>query len=272
MELARASAPEIDRLVLGLNANVGPKHGARLAELARDVGLETLELLPHFGDFLLAGRLTRDLATLRMRYWAPERVLGRLDELEAKGLIDQQGSQLIATATLRPLLEAIAHAQADVGAELWSDHEDDVSTATALAGTVARAASDDHVVAVIHRSLPEPTDPYLVLEHRLVTLRYIRQHDHGAAWSSRGLTAPEMVTLTRLWKDEPVEEGDGLRRLIELGFAESEPPRLTARGREIRDTIESGTDECAQRTFDALDDGSATDLLDALRRLPPHDR
>lgn len=268
MDVARAAAPEIDRLVLGFNRNVGPRHGARLAELARERGLDTLELLPQLGDFLLAGRLTRDLATLRMRYWPPERVLGRLDELEAKGLVDQQGPDLAATATLQPLLEAIAEAQAEVGAELWSDHDDDVSTATALAGVVAAAASDDHTVAVVHRSLPEPTDPYLLLEHRLVTLRYVRQHDHAEAWSSRGLTAPDVVVMTRLWQGEPVEDDDGPRRLVELDLAEPDPPRLTVSGRELRDAIEVDTDARAQRTFDVLDVGQATSFLESLRRLP----
>ena len=71
MGIAREAAPEIDRLVLSVR-NLGPERTEHLAELARDQGLETLELLPHFADFLLAGVLTNELAALRMRYWATE--------------------------------------------------------------------------------------------------------------------------------------------------------------------------------------------------------
>jgi hypothetical protein len=267
--IAREAAPEIDRLVLSVNRRVGPKHGTRLGELARERGLETLELLPHFGDFLLAGRLTRDLAILRMRYWPPERVLARLDELEEKQLIRQGDSGLVATSTLRPLLEALLMAQADVAAEAWGGHHDDVGTAAQMAREIGAAASDDHVVAVAHRALPPPADPYLLLEHRLVTLRFIRQHDHAMAWLARGLTAPDMVIMTKLWQNNPLgEPSDGLTRLIELGFVGGNPPRLTAAGGEVREAIEADTNEKAQQTFDVLDDPAATEFLAALRRIP----
>lgn len=269
MEIAREAAPEIDRLVLSVNRHVGPKHGSRLLELARECGLETLELLPHFGDFLLAGRLTLDLATVRMRYMPPERVLSRLDELEEKGLIRRGDSGLVATPAMRPLLEALSAAQADVAAEMWSDHHDDVATVTPLAERLAGAASDDHVVAVVHRTLPEPADPYLLLLVRLVTLRYIRQHDHAMAWHSRGLTAPEMVTMTELWHDQPGDHsGDGLTRLVAAGLAEADPPRLTSAGLQLREAIEDETNRRSQETFDVLDPGAAEDLIAALRRLP----
>lgn len=204
-----------------------------------------------------------------MRYWPPERVLARLDELEEKQLIREGDSGLVAPPTLRPLLEALLAAQADVAAEAWGNHQDDVATATSLARELAEAASDDHVVAVVHRTLPEPTDPYALLEHRLVTLRYIRQHDHAMAWLSRGLTAPDMVVMTNLWQDEPVEEpGDGLARLVARGFAVGDHPRLTASGRQVREAIEDETNKRAQQTFDVLEERGAAALLAALRRLP----
>ena len=269
VRIAREAAPEIDRLVLSVNRRVGPKHGTRLAQLARERGLGTLELLPHFGDFLLAGRLTRDLAILRMRSWPPEQVLTRLDELEEKELIRQGDTGLVATSTMRPLLEELLTAQADVAAQAWGDHPDDVSTATQMAREVGAAASDEHVVAVVHRSLPSPADPFLLLEHRLVTLRYIRQHDHAMAWLARGLTAPDMVIMTKLWQNNPMgEPSDGLARLIELGLVGGDPPRLTAAGGEMREAIEADTNERAQQTFDVLDDRGATEFLAALRRLP----
>jgi hypothetical protein len=215
VDVARAAAPEIDRLVLAFNRRVGPQHGARLSEVAREIGLATIELLPQFGDFLAGGRLTRDIATLRLRYWPAEHVLGRLDELEAGGYIAPGPSGLAATDVLQPLLDAIVAARAAVGAELWGDHDDDVAVVTSYARNLADAATEEHVVAVAHRSLPEPTDPYLALEHRLVTLRYIRQHDHAAAWLSRDLTAQEMVVLTSLWSGGTVDA----KELVELECA-----------------------------------------------------
>lgn len=269
MKIAREAAPEIDRLVLSVNRHVGPRHGGRLLELARECGLETLELLPHFGDFLLAGRLTHDLATLRMRYMPPERVLSRLEELEGKLLIRRGESGLVATPALERLLEALSDAQADLAAEMWGDHHDDVATVTPLAKRLAEAASDDHVVAVVHRALPEPTDPYLLLMVRLVTLRYIRQHDHAMAWHSHGLTAPEMVTMTELWHDQPGDHsGDGLTRLVAAGLAEADPPRLTSAGLQMREAIEDETNRRSQETFDVLDAEAAEALMAALRRLP----
>lgn len=269
MESARQAAPEIDRLVLSVNGQVGPKHGGRLLELARKCGLETLELLAHFGDFLLAGRLTHDMATLRMRYMPSETVLSRLDELEEKDLIHRGASGLVATPAMRPLLGALSAAQADVAAEMWGDHHDDVATVTPLARLLAVSASDDHVVAVVHRTLPEPADPYLLLLVRLVTLRYIRQHDHAMAWHSHGLTAPEMVTMTELWHEPTGEEsGDGLTRLVASGLAEADPSRLTSAGLEMREAIEDETNRRSQETFDVLAPGDAEALIAALRRLP----
>lgn len=269
MGIAPDAAPETDRLVLSVNRGVYSSHGARLLALAKVRGLNSLELLPHFGDFLLAGTLTRELAVLRMRYWLPEGVLGRLDDLERKQLIHQRGSRLAATPSMRPLLEALRAAQADVAAQAWGDHNTDVGTATGVAGDVIVAASDDHVVAVAHRALPEPSDPYLLLHYRLTTLRYIRQHDHAMAWLARDLTAPAMVVMTELWHDGHVEaQSDGLTQLIQLGLATVGHPTLTPAGRDLRDAIEADTDRRTQETFNALDDQAANAFLDALKRLP----
>ncbi|MFP3914464.1 MAG: helix-turn-helix domain-containing protein [Actinomycetota bacterium] len=269
MDTAREAAPEIDRLVLTVNGTMVRRHGDRLRELAGRCGLDSLELLPNFADFLLAGRLTRDLATVRMRYRSPEEVLSRLDEWEERRLIEGGNPSLAATPAFRPVLEALSAAQAEVAAGAWGDHEDDVALVTSLATEVADAASDDHEVAIVHRSLPQPTDPFLRLHTRLVTLRYIRQHDHAMAWMSRSLTAPDMVAMTALWHGEPVEEsGDGLRRLVELGYAEDGPPRLTPGGLQVREEIEGETNRRAQETFDVLEGEAPSGLVAVLRRLP----
>jgi len=267
MQVAAAAAPEIDRLVLYVNRRVGPEHGARLAEVARGAGLETLDLLPPLGDFMHGGRLTRELAVLRMRYMPPERVVARIDELEESGLLTAGPHGLTAAPPLRTVLEAMFAAQADVASRAWGDHGDDVATASRVAATLGAAATPDHAVAAVHRDLPERPDPHLRLFDRLVTLRYVRQHDHAEAWLGRGLTPPDMVVLTALWHGETAEDPGGVvARLSARGLVD--PPELTGEGRRIRDAIEDETNERAGRTFGVLDDEDPAAFLGALRRLP----
>lgn len=269
MRIARDAAPEIDRLVLSITREVGNRHGENLLRLATDRGLASIQLLPHLGDFLLGGLLTTEVATLRMRYMPTDRVLARLDELQEKSLIAQTGSGLEATTEMRPLLEAIAAAQADVSRRTWSNNGAAVDTVSRLSARVARAASDDHLVAVAHRALPPPSDEFLLLHHHLVTLRYVRQHDHATTWLGIGLTAPEMVMMTRLWHDEGADvERDVLGPLVKSGFVSGDPASLTAQGRSERDSIEEETNRLAQETFSVLDDTSSAGFLEALRSLP----
>ena len=268
MGIAREAAPEIDRLVLFVR-NLGPERNGELTELARELGLETLELLPHFADFLLAGVLTSELAIRRMPYSPPNKVLDRLVELQEKNLITQGENGFAATSTMRPLLEALLAAHGEVAAKAWGGYDEDVAIATDLAGKVRDAASIDHLVAVGHRMLPEPTEPSHRLAHRLLTVRYIRQHDHVAAWLARGLTAPDIVLMTELWlNNPPAVPKNEPARLLELGFVETDPVRLTASGREAREAIEAETNERAQKAFDVLDGQEETRFLAALRNLP----
>ncbi len=266
MSITTDAAPEIDRLVLSVNRNIDNN---RIGQLAAERGLDNLDMILHWRDFLLAGVLTPDLAALRSRYVPGDRVRGRLDELETKGLIRSGGTGLAATPTMVPLLEALSEAQTAGAAEAWRDHEAAVATVTTTADEIAAAASDEHVVAVVHRGVPRPSNPYAGLHHRLVTLRYIRQHDHAEAWGAEDLTASDMVVMTALWHGESVEESaDGLSRLVDLGFARGDPPALTAAGREIRESIEAETNRRAQETFDVLDDRTGEEFLSALRLLP----
>ncbi|MGH8912023.1 MAG: helix-turn-helix domain-containing protein [Acidimicrobiia bacterium] len=266
MDTAPQAAPEIDRLVLSVNAKMNAEHGQRLTDLARQVGLDSLYLLPHLGNFMLAGTLTPELAVLRLRYAPPEQVQERLYELKEKTLLTEGGAGLGANPELRTVLEAINEAVASSAGEAWDDHETDVAEASAAAKLVADAARNEHVVAVSHREAPEPDDPYLRLHQRLVTLRFVRQHDHAEAWLAHGLTPADMVVMTPLWNGESVD--GSAARLAELGHAEGDPPRLTSSGRAVRDAIEDETNRRAQQTFDVLDDAAAARFVDALRRIP----
>jgi hypothetical protein len=269
METAALVAPEVDRLVISINRRIGAVHGERLRALAGTCGLENLGLLPSFAEFILAGRLTPAVATLRMRYHPAETVLTWLGALERSGLTRAGADGLAATGALRELAEEIQAAQAEVAADTWRHHEASVATAADLARRVADACSDEHVVAVVHRALPDPAGSPAVLVRRLTTLRYVRQHDHAAAWTDRGLTAAEVVVLTTLWHGEPVEgAGDVPAGLAAKGLTGESPLRLTPAGLVMREEIEADTNRRAQRSFDVLGEAEALELLSALRDLP----
>src|SRR5690554_6579179 len=268
MEIAREAAPEIDRLVLAVNA-LAATRDEELIPLAREAGLDSLEGVMHFADFVLAGVLTPRLAELRLRYRAPELVQANLRNWLDRGLVEHRGDQLVATGRMRGLLEEALAVRARAAAELWHDHPSEVATATGIARVVSQAASPEHEVAVAHREVPVPDDEYLALHTLLTNLRYIRQHDHAEAWSSRGLSAPAMVVMTALWHGSPVEPGAvGLDELVAAGYATADPVALTHVGVDIRDAIEEETDQRAQASFSVLGEEDATAFLAALRILP----
>jgi hypothetical protein len=257
-------APEIDRLVLAVNQAVDD---ARLAEAAPDLVLDWIQLY-HLGDFMAAGVLTEEIATLRARYRPREVVLGRLHDLEQQGLLVRRGPALAATDELRPLIEAIRDARADAAATAWRGHEDDVNQASGTAHELGALVSDDHVVAAVHHTLPAREDPYLRLHSRLVTLRYVRQHDHAEAWLAQGLTASGIVAMTGLWNGEVVSPGEGLEQLVARGLASDDPVALTDTGERMRAEIEADTNERSQMIFTALGENETAEFLAVLRRLP----
>jgi len=257
-------APEIDRLVLAVNESVD---GTRLSEAAGDRVVDWM-VLNQFGDFLAAGVLTQQIATSRSPYRPREVVRARIHELVEQGLVEHRGKSLGATDELWPLIKAFMDARADAAGSLWRGHEDDIDQASRTAQELRALASDDHVVAAAHRALPAPDDPYLGLHSRLVTLRYVRQHDHVEAWLAHGLTAPAAVVMTALWQGETVGSGPGLSELTSRGLAKDDPPALSDEGRRMREAIEVDTNERSQAIFSGLGDDETAEFLAVLRRLP----
>lgn len=268
MEVARAAAPEIDRLVWTVSRGVAPKHGFALQELAASCGLDTLDPLPVIADFLLAGAANEALISRRMPYRSHAEVAARLEALTAMGLIAHHEDALAATARLVPLLEMIRAAQGDIATTTWRGYEEQVAVVSRLAHKIAMAATDDHAVAAIHRGLPDAADPYLTLFDRLVTLRYIRQQDHVAAWQVHDLTADAIVVMTALWHEDETAPGTaGAAQLVARGLA-TDALELTPTGSAIRDEIEAETNRRAETTFGVLDSVEAETFLSALRQLP----
>ena len=240
---------------------------ARLSAAAADRVVDWM-VVNQFGDFLAAGSLTQQMATSRSPYRPREVVRARIHELVEQGLVEHRGKALAATDDLRPLIRAFMDARADAAATLWRGHEDDVDQASRTAQELRELASDDHVVASAHRALPAPDDPYLCLHSRLVTLRYIRQHDHVEAWSAYGLTAAAAVAMTALWQGEDVDASAGLTELVSRDLASDDPPALNDAGRHMRAEIETDTNERAQAIFSALGEDETAEFLAVLRRLP----
>lgn len=267
---AETASREITRLVLGVNWRVGRNHGSHLEAMATDIGLQSLELLPHLGDFLLDGLLTRQIATLRMRYQPEEQVSRRLEDLEEMGLIKLNPWGFVATDTLRPLLKALHSARADVARELWLNYEVEISVVTETSKAILDHVTPEHIVAHTHNRVRKPLDRYSLLCQRLVTLRYMRQQDHVQAWSDRDLTAREISLMTALWRDEPIEiEEPPLFSLREAGHAlKTEPPRLSAKGKKLRKAIEDATNARTERTYAVLEETTMTRFLEALGNLP----
>ena len=239
----------------------------RLFEAAGDRVVDWI-VLSQLGDFLLAGVLTHEIATSRSPYRPREVVRARIHQLLEQGLVEHRGPALAATDELRPLIGTFMDARADAAAQLWRGHEDDVDQASLTAHQLGALVSDDHVVAAVHHALPEPVDRYLRLHSHLVTLRYVRQHDHVDAWLAEGLTASEIVVMTALWNGEDVASNEAVAQLVARGHASDDPPALTDAGQSMRAEIESDTNERAQAIFSALGENQTTEFLAVLRRLP----
>lgn len=270
--IAALASPQADRLVWSVNHGVAPAHGERLGTMARGLGLATLAPLPPTVDLLAAGVLTDPLLHTRFPYADQVELETAINEMVELDLITRSGDLLEVTAKMTPLTGALVAAQKSIAVDLWDGHDLDVTTVNTGAAAIAATTDGDHAVAVVHRELPLPAHPAHACFHRLVTLRYIRQHDHIAAWRSCGLTVQAVVALTSLWNDD--EDGPpavGLGELIEAGLAtpDSADARamLTTEGRTLRNDIEAETNRRNDEAYAVLGD-RASDFVDALSRLP----
>jgi hypothetical protein len=173
----------------------------------------------------------------------------------------------MATDRFRPLLSASVAAREQVVIDTWSGFEDQASEADALAKQVSQAASVDHLVAVAHRELEPATDPLHRFYGRLVTLRYIRQHDHVAAWRAQGLDAVSVSVLTALWNGEiPDSSAAGWPSLERAGLVSG--TELTEEGRRVRDAIEADTNRRCASSWAALSPAAGARLVGLLEALP----
>jgi hypothetical protein len=268
MDVVAQIAPEVDRMVFSIGPAISKPDRARLRTVMDDIGLESMGYLANFSEFFGGDGITTELAQTRMRYVPPTEIESWLGTLADSGLVTSTADGWVATDRFPPLLEALADVQLNAARLLWHDNEDIVGTVNDAASRVIAAATPDHLVAAVHRQLDLPDDPYARMFRQMVTLRYIRQHDHAEAWTDAGLSADRMVVLTELWHGGTVDDSTALTALVDDGLA-SLPPGLTERGQQVRDAIEDETNRRNAEDFVILGDTGATAFLEALRSLPP---
>lgn len=269
---AREIAPEVDRLVWSVGRTVPDRHGERIRGLAAELGLESLFLMAPFAEFLVAGGIAREIAMQRVLYFDVQRIHDRFDELIANGFVAED-PLLRGTDRLVPLLSMLLEARAETAAAAWAEDIEAVQASLPLVRRAIAAADGSHIVAARHRELPDPDGAAAALVHSLITLRYIRQHDHAEAWRERRLTPADMAVLTPLWTGSapaPDHDESAVSRLVERGWVEAEATALTPLGRSEREAIERATNEKNQHVYSALGP-EARDLFDALQSLPDAD-
>ncbi len=124
------------------------------------------------------------------------------------------------------------------------------------------------------RSLGTPEHPMGAFWRAVDTIREHRGDSHIAAWISAGLDPVEIGLLTELYYEMPTKryhrsrgwtDADldaGMARLRGRGLIAGQSPALTAKGRELRDSIEAATDVQQQSLLDAI--GADFDRLIAI--------
>ena len=154
--------------------------------------------------------------------------------------------------------------------------DEKVSVAAELAGKAARQAPlDGRPLFAANVALPWPDDPLAALWHAATLLREQRGDAHVAVLAAAGISGRESNVLhaaagwisrdyiarTRDYDDAAWRHHE--QRLAERGLL-NDDGSLTARGRELKDGIESTTDTLALSALDALSDDEVETLFQSL--------
>lgn len=180
--------------------------------------------------------------------------------------------------TPQALVDARRDAAIGALAALLGDEPPGMDRAAAiLRGAVADLPVGGHPVYAGLRRLPWPGTPLGDLWRACDIVRERRNESHVHAWASRGLDPVEVHVLSELRRGIPVgtvarlqmgwsaeEVADALDRLRARGLVHGAEPRLTSRGRQLREDVELATDLQEQVLVDALgdEDDVLVDLLD----------
>jgi hypothetical protein len=199
VRFAALVAPAVDRVfVTGIRAALDG--GRELVD--RYGGARAVGYLVDLRNPLAAGRtVTRDGLAGVYRYSDPAAVDRTVQGSVDHGLLARTpDGGLAATERGREFLRELSALLARALAERWQGHDGTVerlnrSLARVLADAAATAGAAWAVQAPPHE--PAGTPPPVLLLNRLSTLRYHRADAHAAAWREAGLTAAEMVAMSR---------------------------------------------------------------------------
>lgn len=246
MSFAAEIAPEVDRLVLAVNTASRAEAKDVFAVVCAEEGIDSAVYPGHYAEFLLAGRLTEELAVARLNYVDSADIVAALRKWADDDKTVATGDRLAAGPGLARLSEAILGARREAATRLWGEHPDAVDAAIGIVAPMLAALPDRFVLAVEHAALPAPPDPFQRLHQHLTTMRYVRAQCHAAAWRSRGMDRQQIVAMTAAWHQGDLE-GDELATRLE---------------------IEADTNSCNAPEFDVLDEAARATLLATLRALP----
>lgn len=153
---------------------------------------------------------------------------------------------------------------------------DDLRRAASLARRAAEACRPEgRALFAGHAALAWPNEPHLVLWHAITLLREYRGDGHLAALVAENLDGAEalwthgaagdvplaVLQSSRAWPDEEWQAAG--RRLTERGLLDG--TKLTDRGREVRDRIETTTDQAAIDPWRALGPEECAELRELVR-------
>jgi hypothetical protein len=156
------------------------------------------------------------------------------------------------------------------------DADENVGVAAELAGKAARQAPlDGRPLFAANLALPWPDEPLAALWHAATLLREQRGDAHVAVLSAAGVSGRESNVLHvaagrvprefmvrgRDYDDETWRHHE--QQLAERGLLDNDGS-LTAAGRELKDNIESKTDELALSALEGLTDKEVETLFQAL--------
>lgn len=156
------------------------------------------------------------------------------------------------------------------------ESNENVSTAAELLGKVARAAPlSGRPLFAANRALPWPDEPLAALWHATTLLREHRGDTHIAVLSAAGVTGrecnvlhsasgaipKEYIARTRDYDDEEWQACE--QQLAARGLV-NDDGSLTTAGQELKDRIETQTDELSLSVLDALSDDEVETVFQVL--------
>jgi hypothetical protein len=258
----------LSRLALFLLIRVGerPPEGSTTSELRPGAPYATRDPhLPWLDEATAASFLARDDAG---RYSLTERGRAMVERMEREGTAY--------LAALRPLLDKELARLADEFGSIADGLDERAS------GPEAHLLHGRRIAALVPGA---SAAPLVRLERAIFDLWMARDDAHMAAWRAAHFHGPQLAVLTHLWHGDaddlatlqtllaPTQDADDVaahvEEFIEQGYVEWRHGALqpTRAGYNVREAIESNTDDLYFRQWPPLDLAALTWLHDTLRRL-----